>query len=60
MRLCHISAKAKAREAVKNLEAAAKDPPAYGERDVVTVGDGTGEVSSRRWTIAFVTADITS
>jgi hypothetical protein len=34
LRLCLILAKAKAREAVKNLEAAAKDPPVYGERDV--------------------------
>jgi hypothetical protein len=33
LRLCLILAKAKATEAVKNLEAAAKDPPAQGERD---------------------------
>ncbi|MCJ7623556.1 MAG: hypothetical protein MUO76_08620 [Anaerolineaceae bacterium] len=26
-------------------QAAAKKPPAYGERDVVKVGDGTGDVS---------------
>jgi hypothetical protein len=32
-------------EAVKNLEAAAKDPPAYGERDVVRAGDGTPQGS---------------
>ena len=53
-----MSAKAKAREAVKNLEAAAKDPPAYGEQDVVRAGDGTGEVSSGRWSTAIVTAGI--
>ena len=27
-------------------EAAAKNPPAYGERDVVKADDGTGEISS--------------
>jgi hypothetical protein len=53
-----LSAKAKATEAVKNLEAAAKDPPAYGERDVVKAGDGTGEVSSGWWSTATVTAGI--
>jgi len=26
-----------------------KNPPAYGERDAVKVGDGTGEVSPGRW-----------
>ena len=51
-----MPAEVKAMEAVKNLEAAAKDPPAYGERDVVTQGDGTGEVSSGRWTTAIATA----
>jgi hypothetical protein len=43
-------------EAMKNLEAAAKDPPAYGERDVVTIGNETGEVSFARWSTAIVTA----
>jgi hypothetical protein len=53
-----LSAKAKAREAAKNLEAAVKDPSAYGERDVVKVGDGTGEVSFGRWATAIVAAGI--
>jgi hypothetical protein len=39
-------------------EAALKNSPAYGERDVVKVDDGTGEVSFGRWTTATEIADI--
>jgi hypothetical protein len=39
-------------------EAAVKNPPALGERDVVTVGDGTGEVSLGRRPKSVVTTGI--
>ena len=55
-RACHV--KAKAREAVKNLKAAVKNPPVYGERDVEKVDDGTGEVSFGRRDTAVVTTGI--
>jgi hypothetical protein len=38
--------------------AAAKNPSAYGERDIVKVGDETGEISSGRWPTAIVTNGI--
>ena len=39
-------------------KAAVKNPPAQGERDVGTVGDGTGEVSFGQWPTAIVTTGI--
>ena len=57
-RACHV--KAKAKEAVKNLKAAVKNPPAYGDRDVEKVDDGTGEVSFGRRDTAVVTTGISS
>ncbi|MCD4699004.1 MAG: hypothetical protein K8R91_00310 [Phycisphaerae bacterium] len=55
-RACNV--KAKAKEAVKNLKAAVKNPPAYGDRDVEKVDDGTGEVSFGRRDTAVVTTGI--
>ena len=39
-------------------KAASKNPPAYGERDVVKVDDGTGEISQDQWPTTNVTVDI--
>ncbi len=36
-------------------EAAAQNPPAYGERDVVKADDGTGEISSGQQATTAVT-----
>ena len=39
-------------------KAAAKNPPAYGERDVVKADDGTGEISSGQQATTAVTTGI--
>ena len=49
---------AKAKEAVLNLESSREGPSGVGERDVMTVRDGTGEVSLGRWSTSTETAGV--